>query len=135
LLSFLWWGVRHGLVPAPPPVREVITFGDGATLDVPGSPVVIAVPGHSPGSAALHVPRLDALFVGDAFATRAVTNGAVGPRIAPFTSDWPQAVASLSRLESVEASLALPGHGEPWTGGVAAAVAAVRASEAARSTT
>jgi glyoxylase-like metal-dependent hydrolase (beta-lactamase superfamily II) len=129
LLAFLWFSVRHGMLRIPP-VREVSTFGDGATLDVPGSPTVIALPGHSPGSAALHVPRFDALFIGDALATRAVTSGATGPRIAPFTSDPAQALASLSRLDGIEAGLVLPGHGLPWTGGVAAAVAAVRASEA-----
>ena len=35
------------------------TFGDGATLDVPGAPRVVLVPGHTPGSAALVVePRV-----------------------------------------------------------------------------
>jgi glyoxylase-like metal-dependent hydrolase (beta-lactamase superfamily II) len=97
---------------------------------VPGSPRVIALPGHSPGSAALHVPQLDALFIGDGFATKAVTTGEEGPQIAPFSSDRQGALASLSRLDGVEAGLVLPGHGQPWTGGVAAAVAAVRAREA-----
>jgi len=33
---------------------------------------------------------------------------------------------SLRRLDGVEAQLVLPGHGEAWTGGVAAALQAVR---------
>src|SRR5204863_9367607 len=45
ILSFLWWGARHGLLRVPP-IREVSTFGDAAILDVPGSPRVIALPGH-----------------------------------------------------------------------------------------
>jgi glyoxylase-like metal-dependent hydrolase (beta-lactamase superfamily II) len=105
----------------------VITFGDGATLDVPGAPRVIHVPGHTPGSAALHVPSLAALFVGDALATYAVTNGARGPQVAPFTADATQAVESLRRLEGLDARLVLPGHGEPWLGGIDEAVRLVRA--------
>jgi glyoxylase-like metal-dependent hydrolase (beta-lactamase superfamily II) len=125
LIGFLWFTLlRSGL--RRPVVAEVATFGDGATLDVPGSPRVVLVPGHTPGSAALHVPRLGALFVGDAFATYAVTTGDRGPRIAPFTADPAQAVASLARLEGLDAGYALPGHGEAWVDGIDAAVRAIR---------
>ena len=125
LVRFLLYaGLRGGLRNRP--LGEVATFGDGATLDVPGSPRVILVPGHTPGSAALHVPSHDALFVGDAFATKAVTTGEEGPLIAPFTADADEAVRSLARIENVEAGWVLPGHGEVWTGGVAEAVRLVR---------
>ena len=125
LVRFLLYaGLRGGLRNRP--LGEVPTFGDGATLDVPGSPRVILVPGHTPGSAALHVPSHDALFVGDAFATKAVTTGEEGPLIAPFTADADEAVRSLARIDNVEAGWVLPGHGEVWTGGVAEAVTLVR---------
>ncbi len=129
LLGFIWWSMRHGGLIIPK-VTVASTFGDGATLDLPGSPRVIAVPGHTPGSAALHFAPVDALFVGDAFATYAVTTGRRGPQIAPFTADAVQALASLDRFADVEAGLVLPGHGDEWTAGVAAAVEAVRATEA-----
>jgi glyoxylase-like metal-dependent hydrolase (beta-lactamase superfamily II) len=129
LLRFLWYAGRRGGLRNHPLV-EVATFGDGATLDVPGSPRVVLVPGHTPGSAALHVPALDAAFVGDAFATLAVTTGATGPRVAPFTADPATALASLDRLRAVEAGLLLPGHGEPWRGGVEQAIQLVRTSAA-----
>ena len=117
LLEFmLYSGLRGGLRNQP--IKEVATFGDGATLDLPGSPKVILVPGHTPGSAALHVPSHDALFVGDALATKAVTTGEEGPRVAPFTADADEAVRSLARIENVEARWVLPGHGQAWTGGV-----------------
>lgn len=125
LLGFLWFSMLRGGLRTPK-LREVATFGDGATLDVPGSPRVVLTPGHTPGSAVLHVASLDALFVGDAFATYAVTTGARGPQVAPFTADAAQAVASLARLEEVSAGLVLPGHGDPWTGGVEEAVRQVR---------
>ena len=79
LLGFLWFTLLHGGLRTPK-LQQVATFGDGATLDVPGGPRVILTPGHTPGSAALHFASLGALFVGDAFATYAVTTGARGPR-------------------------------------------------------
>jgi glyoxylase-like metal-dependent hydrolase (beta-lactamase superfamily II) len=94
-LGFLWFTLLHGGLRTPK-LHEVATFGDGATLDVPGSPRVILTPGHTPGSAALHFASLRALFVGDAFATYAVTTGARGPQVAPFTSDAARAVESLA---------------------------------------
>ncbi len=125
LLGFLVYSaVRGGLRNRP--IGEVSTFGDGTTLDVPGSPRVILVPGHTPGSAALHVASLDALFVGDAFATKAVTTGEQGPRVAPFTADAAEAVQSLDRLDGIEAPWVLPGHGQAWTGGVSEAIRLVR---------
>ena len=130
LLRFLALALRQGGWHIDR-LREVATFGDGATLDVPGSPRVILVPGHTPGSAALHMRGRDALFVGDAIATVAVTTGVVGPQIAPFTADADVALASLDRLAGIDARWILPGHGQPWTGGTAAAVAAVRESAAA----
>ena len=126
LLSFLVLGALKGALRTPR-LGEVGTYADGATLDVPGAPRVILVPGHTPGSAALHVPTHDALFSGDAIATLAVTTGQTGPMIAPFTADQSTALRSLDRLEGVEAGWLLPGHGEPWTGGVAAAVERMRA--------
>ncbi len=55
-----------------------------------------------------------------------MTTGRRGPQVAPFTADSDQAVASLSRVEALEAGLVLPGHGDQWTGGVAEAVRLVR---------
>jgi glyoxylase-like metal-dependent hydrolase (beta-lactamase superfamily II) len=127
LLGFLWFSLTHGMLRIPR-IAAVSTYGDGATLDVPGTPRVILVPGHTPGSAALHMPSHDALFVGDAIATYSVTTGVNAPRIAPFTADPAQALASLTRLDAVEAGYVLPGHGQAWTRGVAAALAEVRAA-------
>jgi len=124
-LGFLWFTTLRGGLRTPK-LREVTTFGDGATLDVAGSPRVILTPGHTPGSAALHVPSLNALFIGDAFATYAVTTGVRGPQVAPFTVDTVEAVASLTRLEGISADLVLPEHGDPWTDGIQEAVRQIR---------
>ena len=131
LIRFLVYYVRNGLLRVPR-IQEVMTFGDGATLDVPGAPQVTHVPGHTLGSAALHFPTHDALFSGDAINTLAVTSGRTGPRLSPFNRDRAQALDSINRLKDVEATHVLPGHGAPWTQGVQAALAAVRAAEASR---
>jgi glyoxylase-like metal-dependent hydrolase (beta-lactamase superfamily II) len=129
LLGFLWFSLLRGGLRTRH-LGEVSTFGDGATLDVPGNPVVTLTPGHTPGSAVLHFRSLGALLIGDAFATYAVTTGARGPGVAPFTADAAQAVESLTRIEDESSDLVLPGHGDPWTGGVEEAVRLVRESAA-----
>jgi glyoxylase-like metal-dependent hydrolase (beta-lactamase superfamily II) len=130
LLGFLLFSARKGLFRIPR-ITEVMTFGDGATLDLPGAPLVIHIPGHTPGSAALHFRDHDALFIGDGLATYSVTTGRHGPQIAPFTADAEQALASLGRIADVPATLVLPGHGAPWSGGAWAAVEAVRVAAGA----
>jgi glyoxylase-like metal-dependent hydrolase (beta-lactamase superfamily II) len=131
MASFLWFSLLRGGLRTPK-VHEVSTFRDDVTLDVPGSPRVILTPGHTPGSAALHVPSRRALFVGDALATYAVTTGVHGPQVAPFTADPREAVSSLASLEGIRADVVLPGHGDPWTAGVDEAVRLVRESWSGR---
>jgi len=124
-LRFFAFAVRGGMARVPP-ILEVSTFADGATLDVPGSPRVIHVPGHSEGMCALHFTGRDAIFVGDAFVTLDVLGGATGPRISPFNADLHRAYASLTRLDRIDARLVLPGHGQAWTGGLSEALRLVR---------
>ncbi|MDT0420854.1 MULTISPECIES: MBL fold metallo-hydrolase [Streptomyces] len=112
-LGFLGYSLRKNALRAKY-VSEVTEIHDGDVLDLPGSPVIIGMPGHSPGSVAVHVPVADAVFVGDALTTRHVLTGRTGPQPAPFTDDPAEAHASLSRLAPVPASWVLPGHGTPW---------------------
>lgn len=123
--SFLWYSARHGGLHIPP-VGEVTTYADGEVLDVPGRPRIIHVPGHTPGSVAVHVPAVDALFLGDAMTTRNVLTGVQGPKPAPFTLDSAQARTSLAKIESVDATWVLPGHGPAYDGGVPEAVRLIR---------
>lgn len=127
ILGFAWFGLRHGALRQLH-LGEVSTFGDGATLDVPGSPRVIHLPGHTPGSAALVLADRSAVLIGDALATYAVTNGERGPQIAPYTADRERALTSLSRLEGLDAQHVLPGHGPIWSQGIDSAIERVRAS-------
>jgi glyoxylase-like metal-dependent hydrolase (beta-lactamase superfamily II) len=112
------------------PVKEVSTFADGETLDLPGRPRVLHAPGHTPGSAALLLERRRVLLTGDALATWNPLTGRPGPQVMPsgLNRDTPQAIRSLDVLDGVPAGVVLPGHGEPWTGGAAEAVRRARAA-------
>lgn len=125
LMRFLWYGVRRGGMRTTH-LSEVVPLHGGETLDLPGGPRVIHIPGHSPGSVAFHLAAVDAVFVGDAMTTGHVLTGAQGPQPAPFTDDPDQALTSLGQLEGVGAKWVLPGHGAPWSGGVKAAIRRVR---------
>ncbi|MFJ4222901.1 MBL fold metallo-hydrolase [Microbacterium sp. NPDC089695] len=127
LLGFLAYGIRKNALRTRH-VAEVVEVADGDVLDLPGSPVIVGMPGHSPGSVAIHVPAVDAVFVGDALTTRHVLTGREGAQPAPFTDEPEQAIASLDRLADVAASWVLPGHGAPWHGTPADIAAAVRAA-------
>jgi len=131
MIGFLVYGATHGGLRSTP-VAEVSTFDPRATLDLPGAPRVIGLPGHTPGSVAFHLPSVDALFVGDAMTTRSVTTGIVGPALGPFTVDAGQAVASLAALDGLTPHWLLPGHGDPWTGGLPEALARIRGQAARR---
>lgn len=110
------------------PIRELSTFGDGEVLDVPGHPRVLHAPGHTAGTSALLIESRRVLLTGDVLVTRNPLTGRVGPQIMPaaFNVDTAQALTSLSALETAAADTVLPGHGEPWTAGAAAAVQAAR---------
>ena len=101
------------------PIREVSTFTDGETLELPGRPRVVHAPGHTPGCAALLLEGRRVLLTGDVLATRNPLTGRVGPQIMPsaLNRDTPMALRSLDTLDGVAADVVLPGHGESWTGG------------------
>jgi glyoxylase-like metal-dependent hydrolase (beta-lactamase superfamily II) len=126
-LAFFTYALRKRAMPTTY-VSEVVEVHDGDVLDLPGSPVIVGMPGHSPGSIAVHIPAVDAVFVGDALTTRHVLTGRSGAQPAPFTDEPDAALASLDRLAGLPDSWVLPGHGAPWRGAPADLVAEVRAA-------
>lgn len=110
------------------PVAEASTFDDGEKVDVPGKPRVIHAPGHTAGSCALLLEERNVLFAGDVLATWNAFTGHGGPQIMPsaMNQDTSRALQSLGALEGISAELVLPGHGDPWTGGVEEAVKLAR---------
>jgi glyoxylase-like metal-dependent hydrolase (beta-lactamase superfamily II) len=128
LIGFAAYALRRGAWRTTY-LTEVTEVTDGETLPLPGSPRVIGMPGHSPGSIAVHVPVVDAVFVGDALTTRHVLTGRTGIQPAPFTDDPALALESLGRLAGLEASWVLPGHGPPWQGDLSAVQRDVRRAD------
>jgi len=128
--KFLWYAARKGGLKTTY-LADVVPVRGGDVLDLPGSPRIVEMPGHSAGSVAIHVRAVDAVFVGDALTTRHVLTGEHGPQPAPFTDDPAEALASLHHLDGIGASWVLPGHGTPWNDGVPAIVAAIERSAAA----
>ena len=111
----------------PTPVREVARYTDGA-LPVPGSPQVVPTPGHTLGHCALHLPDRDAVIAGDAIVMLDPYTAKPGPKIVAgaATADSQRALQTLDALAATGASTVLTGHGDPWRGGVEAAVEAAR---------
>jgi glyoxylase-like metal-dependent hydrolase (beta-lactamase superfamily II) len=109
-------------------VGELITFGHDQALDVPGSPRAVPVAGHTAGSTAFVFPDASLAFTGDALVTLDSVVGHVGPCLIcrAFTENSSTALTSLSTLAELDVQTVLPGHGEPWTDGMAAAAAAAR---------
>lgn len=97
-----------GALPPAPPVEVDVVVGDGDVLDFGGGARVIATPGHTPGSIALHLPRHGVLFTGDTVAEHL---GRV--LLGAFNVDPAGAAESLRRLAGIPARLAVFGHGEP----------------------
>ena len=123
----LWLLGRSGGL-RPQRIGHVTTFADGAVLDVPGRPHVIHTPGHTLGHCAIHLPDRGALLVGDLLCSWNPLTGRRGVQLMPgaFGASSQESLDSLARLEHLDAVL-LFGHGEPWTGGVDAALAQARA--------
>ena len=109
-------------------IAEVTTFSDGETLDLPGHPHVVHTPGHTSGHCSFHLPERGALLVGDALCTLNPVTGRRGPQLMPrsFNLSTATCLDSLAKLQGLAADVVLPGHGEPWRDGVAAAVDAAR---------
>jgi glyoxylase-like metal-dependent hydrolase (beta-lactamase superfamily II) len=125
----LIWHLGRNRALKPRPIREVRTYRDGETLDVPGGLRVIHTPGHTAGHCAFHLERQGVLVVGDALCTLNPVTGARGPQLMPrsFNLSSAKCLDSLTRIQDVDAAVAVFGHGEPWREGLAAAVERARA--------
>jgi glyoxylase-like metal-dependent hydrolase (beta-lactamase superfamily II) len=112
----------------PPKVEGAETFRDGQVLDVPGRPRALHTPGHTNGHSALLFAARGVLFVGDELCTWNPLTGEREPQVMPkpFNVDFERCFESLGALERLDAEVLLPGHGEPWREGAAAAVARAR---------
>lgn len=91
------------------PVARLLDEGDEIALDAPRPEAwrVLHTPGHAPGHLCLFEPRSRTVLVGDMVAS-------VGTiLVAPGDGDMAVYLEQLRRLASLDASLALPAHGDP----------------------
>ena len=108
--------VRAGMADAKPdPVRVDVELTGGEVLG--DGARVIAVPGHTPGSAALYLPGPGVLFTGDTIA-RAPGDGRV--ILGVFNVDRELARESFARQAALDVRMACFGHGDPLTEDAAA---------------
>jgi glyoxylase-like metal-dependent hydrolase (beta-lactamase superfamily II) len=112
-----------GEIPESEPVSVDRELEDGDELEIDGGAHVIHVPGHTPGSIAIHVPRSRVLFTGDAVA-------AIGPRpyVGFFNADPDAARASVRVLAGLDFDIGCFGHGAPLTTDASAALRRLAAS-------
>jgi glyoxylase-like metal-dependent hydrolase (beta-lactamase superfamily II) len=105
----------------PAPIGSVTTFAGGDTL--PGGFRAVQTDGHTPGHCVLLLEDRGVLFAGDHLCTRNPLTGRRGPEILPrpLNTSSEAMLRSLDRIEALDAQTVLFGHGEPWTGGAAAA--------------
>jgi len=101
--------VSAGL-PDAPACRVDVELDDGDRIDELGA-VVVATPGHTDGSIALHLPRAGVLFTGD---VAAESEGRVV--LGPFNTDRALATASFRRFADLAADTVCFGHGRPLRG-------------------
>ncbi|WP_049558302.1 MBL fold metallo-hydrolase [Nonomuraea sp. SBT364] len=99
------------LLPPAPPCRVDRELEEGDVIDFGGGARVIATPGHTAGSIAVHLPEHGVLFTGD---TVAHVNGLVMPGV--FNMDRDEMISSFRRLAALETAVACVGHGDPITG-------------------
>jgi glyoxylase-like metal-dependent hydrolase (beta-lactamase superfamily II) len=124
-----WRLLGHlGTSGTPKAIGDVTTFADGDTLALPGRPRVLHTPGHTEGHCCLWLPDRRLLVVGDLLCTWNPLTGARGPQLLPraFNRSSTQMLASLERIEALEAQTLVFGHGEPWSGGAGEAVERAR---------
>lgn len=105
--------------PHGPACRVDRVVGDGDILDFAGGARVIGVPGHTPGSIALHLPDADTVLTGDVVAE---FNGQV--ILGVFNTDRAELAESVQRLAATGAQRAGVGHGEPILTDAASCIAA-----------
>jgi glyoxylase-like metal-dependent hydrolase (beta-lactamase superfamily II) len=97
------------------PVLSLEALKQDQTLDLPGRPRVIHTPGHTAGHYSVALPERGVLLSGDALATFDYVTGKRGLGLHRLNDDREIALASLDRLDTVDAEIVLPAHGEPWT--------------------
>lgn len=116
---------------AMPGIEGLRAVEDGQRLDLPGRPVVLHTPGHTAGEISLVLEGAGIVLAGDTLITRSLLRGTQGgPQLAApgLTHDAAEGLRSLDKLAGLGHATLLTGHGLPWAGEMAEAVAMARAA-------
>lgn len=111
----IWESVGAGAGLTSPPAEVDHELSGGEVLDFGGGARVLSVPGHTPGSIALHLPERGVLFTGD---TIAEARGEM--MLGVFNVDRELAIRSMRTQADLDPDVACFGHGEPVVVGAAA---------------
>jgi len=103
--------VSVGLPDVAPPVPVDRELVDGDVLAFGGDAEILAIPGHTEGSIAIHLPHHGMLFTGDTIASVGTV------MLGTFNQDREQTAASFRRLAALDVEIACFGHGEPIASG------------------
>jgi len=113
-------GAKYRAVPDVEPIRE------DQKLDLPGRPYAIHTPGHTAGHRSVVLTERGVLLSGDAMASFDYVTGRRGLGQHRLNDDRALALASLDRLDAVEAEVVLVAHGDPWTKSLDRALEVIR---------
>ena len=116
--------VRNGGAAQPTAVAYALDVS-GTPLDVPGHPVPVHTPGHTPGSVCYFLPQHGVVASGDSLITAHPTVARRGPQlITPmFQHDEDEARRSLVAIGALDGDVLVPGHGPELHRSISAAAA------------
>lgn len=122
------WAIRISRKGAARPysVPHAQPFPGEGPLELPGNPVPVVTGGHTSGHTAYLLPEAGAVITGDALVTGHAMLRETGPQLLPALFHHGDALGALTALETLDADLVLPGHGEPLHRPIAGAVAEAR---------
>lgn len=104
--------IKSGALKAKP-AADAQAWSTDTLKNLPGKPEAVLLPGHTPGSVAILLPAAGAIAVGDSFVSGHPLSRTAGPQMLHhmFHTDPAQALKATHRLDEIEASVVLPGHG------------------------
>ncbi|MFE4837798.1 MBL fold metallo-hydrolase [Arthrobacter sp. NPDC056691] len=119
--------IKAGALKATP-ATDARAWSAATLRKLPGKPEAVLLPGHTPGNVVIQLPEAGAAVVGDSFVSGHPISRSHGPQMLHpmFHTDPAQALAATHRLDEIDASVVLPGHGAALRMPLADALAALR---------
>lgn len=112
VLRWLVHVIKAGALKAKAATRAE-AWDEGKLLSLPGQPEAILLPGHTPGNVSILLPGAGAIAVGDSFVSGHPISRKSGPQMLHrmYHFDPVEAFEATHRLDAIQVSVILPGHG------------------------